>query len=171
MKILDETGHPMMSDKEIGIIDNLIKKKKPKICLEWGSGNSTIYFPKKHRCIKEWIAIEHNRTYLELLGNKLKKGRNSIVILPNNRQYVDYPRTLGKKFDFILVDGEQRKYCMEIAFEIANKDAIILLHDACREDTDEILKNWQGKVQLLCQGEKLLSSGFYAHRGLALFKL
>jgi hypothetical protein len=40
-KLIDESGHPMMSDKELGIINNLIRERKPEICLEWGSGGST----------------------------------------------------------------------------------------------------------------------------------
>ncbi len=61
---------PMMSDKEIDIIDNLIEELKPRTVLEWGSGNSTIYFPKRN-CIEKWLSVEHNGHYVEYLKDKI----------------------------------------------------------------------------------------------------
>lgn len=168
MQWLDPTGYPMMAENEVKIIDDLIEKYKPTTCLEWGSGNSTIYFPKQHPCIVWWDAVEHDHTYLELLGDKIDKTRTKITILPNDNLYVEFP--VGKKYDFILVDGKQREACIDMAFKVANKGAIILLHDYTTKEAYPIVKKYSDRIIKLSEGELLQKDGFYAHRGLALFK-
>ena len=74
MRGINKLGRPMMSEKEIEIIDRLIEERQPKYCLEWGSGNSTVYFPKKHKCIKSWLSVEHNGHYPEYLKDKIESG-------------------------------------------------------------------------------------------------
>lgn len=168
MQILDmDTWKPMMADNEIAIIDRLIETRKPKRCLEWGSGNSTVYFSTKHDCITEWIAYEHKKVYLELLDKRLPK-KAQILLKPNMHDYVNDAKTRGV-FDFILIDGQERDACLEIALTRAHKNTIILLHDACRIESRHMMERYANRITLLCTGEKMQSNGFYAHRGLALF--
>lgn len=61
---------PMMSDAEIKLIDDLISKHKPKYCLEWGSGGSTVHFPKNIG-IETWLSVEHNGHYVQYLEDKV----------------------------------------------------------------------------------------------------
>ena len=103
MKILDETGVPMMSNEEVLIINHLLQENNCKVCLEWGSGNSTVYFPKENSCVEKWISVEHNKTYYELLNDKLVKNKAVIIVMPDRQKYVDYPKTLGIKFDFVII--------------------------------------------------------------------
>jgi len=161
---ITKDGKPMMSDKEIEIISRLVEIGKYERCLEWGSGNSTIYFSHKHGCIKSWIAIEHNGHCIEPLKNKIKDN-TYIVWETEKNDYVG----VGKwgRFDFILIDGEYRKQCLEIALKIINKDGVILLHDSGREEYQDFIKEYGGEE--LCEGEHPIN-GFYAHRGLTLFK-
>lgn len=170
MQILDPSGYPMMSEEEVNIINYLLRKNKCKRCLEYGSGNSTVYFVKENPFIKEWIAVEHKKDYLELLGDKLLGTSGSIVLVCDDEAYPHYPETLNKKFDFILVDGQQREACLEVAFKVASKGAIILLHDAKRLLSAPILEKYKGKYTFISEGEVFERNGFYAHRGLALFK-
>lgn len=170
MRILDDGGFPMMSEAEVQTIDNLLEKLQPKNCLEWGSGNSTVYFPKKHSCIKYWLAMEHNRTYFELLGDYLLKDVAEIKVI-TDFNYVSYPATLEKKFDFILVDGLWRMECVDKAFSVVSDGGVILLHDAFRQESAKIVEKYKGKYTVLSQGEKLLNTGYYAHRGLISFDL
>ncbi len=76
----------MMSDKEIDIIDELIRGTEPKICLEWGSGNSTLWF-SKHKSIRSWLSVEHNGHYVEYVSAKAKP--NTQVIWADNEWYLD----------------------------------------------------------------------------------
>lgn len=169
MKILDDSGYPMMSEKEVDIINSLIEKNKPEFCLEWGSGNSTVYFPTRHPEIKEWIAVEHNKTYHELLNSRLPSNA-SINIIPDDERYINYPETLGKKFDFILIDGQKRDDCVDASFKYANERAIILLHDAFRIESKGIIERYKGRFKKLIDGEQMTNTGYFAHRGLILFK-
>ncbi len=174
MRIIDDTGHPMMSKEEVQIIDDLLDKHKPQHCLEWGSGNSTVYFPKKHPDIKSWLAIEHKKVYLELLNDKLDP--NTEIFFTENKD--EYVNKVAKDaiHDFIFVDGMFRDECLEAAFVIAQNRKeeglpwpIILLHDAGRIESATMMNKYKDRVKILSQGEKMLSHGYYAHRGLALF--
>lgn len=163
MKITTDT--PMMSNKEINIIHGLLEKHKPELCLEWGSGNSTIYFSKRP-FIKLWVAIEHNGSILDELQKKLPKNVQTIWIT-NEQDYADCVQRTHQKFDFIFIDGLNRQKCLENARKIVSKNGIILLHDAGRPEYAEFIEANDGKM--LCQGEIAVPGG-YAHRGLALFK-
>jgi hypothetical protein len=57
----------LMREWEIQIIKNILTKLKPRKCLEWGSGYSTVYFPKIAGC--KWISIEHDQIWFA----KIKK--------------------------------------------------------------------------------------------------
>lgn len=159
---IDQSGVPMMSEKEIEIIDDLIEERKPKNCLEWGSGNSTIYFPKKHDCIEIWFSIEHNGHYKTYLDQRTKNN-TGIFWTTDEDEYVNYP---DKKYDFILIDGRHRMRCLEVALRRLNKDGFILLHDSGRKEYD--VSKYEHKV--LCEGEIPLLEGGFAHRGLTLFE-
>jgi len=166
MRGIDKTGHPMMSEKEVAIIDKLIEERQPKHCFEWGSGTSTSYFPNKHKCIKSWLSIEHNGHYPEYLKDKINEN-TTIVWITNENSYIDCVKQNGEKYDFILVDGLYRENCLEVAHKIAKKGAIILLHDSGRLEYKKFIDKYNYKK--LCDGEIKTEDG-YAHRGLTLFE-
>ena len=158
---IDQTGLPMMTIKEIGIIDKLIKEHQPKRCLEWGSGNSTIYFPNQHDCIESWLSIENNGHYKEYLDPKIKHN-TEIFWTTDMELYVNYPIL---EYDFILIDGRSRMKCLEVACQQLKRNGIIILHDSGRTEYD--LSGYKHKI--LSEGEIPYDGGF-AHRGLALIK-
>jgi len=139
---------PWMQPQEIILIKEILRKKKPKKCLEWGAGFSTIYFPRYLKKDAQWFAIEHDKKWFK----KIKKlnyycNVKLYLIPPNNfpwtdlygdgsfsdlRDYVQYPEKVCKKFDFILIDGRARAACMKFARKLLNTDGVIILHDAGR---------------------------------------
>lgn len=153
---------PMMSGKEIEIIDNLIEERKPKYILEWGSGGSTMYFPK-HKCIKHWLSIEENGHFVDYLKDKVNDKTD--VIWADNEWYIDSVK-LGKKYDMILVDGKYREECVEQGLQLLRGNGFLLLHDAGRKDYQDFIKKFNGRI--LIEGEEPYE-GFYKHRGLAIF--
>lgn len=155
---------PMMSDQEIKIVDDILTTKKPRHCLEWGSGISTVYFPRKHRSVR-WLAVEHNGNYVIAIA-PLLPDNSSVIWTPDNEWYVDSVKH-SRVFDFILIDGLQRERCLEIAKEIIRPGGTILLHDSGREEYQEFIKKHNGEI--LCDGEKRVGD-YFAHRGLARFK-
>lgn len=154
---------PMMSNKEVKIIDDILTDLKPNHCLEWGAGGSTIYFPRKHKL--NWLSVEHNGHWIQKIFMELPPHAN-VIWAPDNEWYVDCVKH-SRIFDFILIDGLHRERCLEIAREIISPDGIILLHDAGREEYQDFIKKNDGEI--LIDGEEPYQ-GFYKHRGLALFR-
>lgn len=153
---------PMMSDKEISLIDQRIRGKKH--CLEWGAGGSTIYFPRVNNWVN-WLSVEHNGHWVQKLADKLPDNAN-VVWVPDNEWYVDCVKH-SRTFDFILIDGLHRGRCLEIARDIVSDDGVILLHDSGRAEYHDFIKANDGEK--LCDGEEPYQ-GFYKHRGLTLFR-
>ena len=59
---------PWMKYNEVAIIRNVLKTLKPKRCLEWGAGFSSLYFPDYLENESKWFSIEHDLTWF----NKIK---------------------------------------------------------------------------------------------------
>ena len=87
--------------------------------LEYGSGNSTIYFSKK---VKYIVSIEHNKKYFKKNFEKVKKLNNTKLLLKNNK--LDYCAQPIKflNSEIIIIDGIFRKEC--IKYIISNKKKI-----------------------------------------------
>lgn len=163
------SGMPMMADREIQIIDELIEKHQVKRVLEWGSGNSTTYFSSKHECIEEWIAIEHASDYFEITRDKIKDTQNTkakVEHITNREGYINDPLKWGE-FDLILVDGLYRDECMVNALKIAHGGTIVLLHDSARKESARMMEKYKDRIRILCDGELPQPTGFMAHRGIA----
>lgn len=148
-------GRPMMRHREIDIIEEVLINKKPKMCLEWGSGYSSLYFPKMLDGGAKWFSIEHDIDWHSKINNLVSNaGKEALASLegvsfyniqPDNpslkgscyggtngyefRSYIHFPEQLGK-FDFILVDGRRRVWCLLAALQMIKDDGIVILHDA-----------------------------------------
>ena len=51
---------------------------------------------------------------------------------PMVKQYVENPKTIGGRFDVIIIDGRFRRRCLEVAAEVISPSGIVILHDAQR---------------------------------------
>jgi hypothetical protein len=138
----DSKTKPWMLDREIQIIEEVLRKLKPKKCLEWGSGYSTLFFPKRVRGITKWISIDHDKDWFTKIYEQNDSSNIELYHVPPNnfpwtdenndgsvsdlRDYIDFPERFGK-FDFILVDGRARKQCLIKAREIINDKGIVVL--------------------------------------------
>jgi len=146
---------PMMKHREIDVIEEILINKKPKMCLEWGSGYSTLYFPKMLDDRAKWFSIEHDTDWYGKISNLVSiAGKEALAglekvshynIKPDDpslkgscyggtngydfRTYIHFPEQLGK-FDFILVDGRRRVRCLLAASQMIKDDGIVILHDA-----------------------------------------
>lgn len=141
-----ELIYPYMKEREVDIITEILLNNKPKRCLEYGSGYSTLYFPRFLDRDAKWISIEHEHGWHKLIEQKLKEDPmvDYHCVPPNAdewegdgtyeqfKDYVDYPKSLGGKFDFILVDGRARTDCAIQMLEQLSEDGILLMHDANR---------------------------------------
>jgi predicted O-methyltransferase YrrM len=153
---------PWMHYKEMMIISEILRRKKPKTCLEWGSGYSTAYFPKNLEKDSLWVSIEDNREWYEKIKPIISRPNTKIYCVPANshyqpdvytgdahsdfKDYVEFPQSLGMKFDFILIDGKVRKDCLLCALDILNKEGTVVLHNANRKDYSEALRHYTHQV-------------------------
>lgn len=159
---------PMMNDVEIDIIDTLLESKPDMLCLEWGSGNSTIYFPNRH-ALAHWVSIEHDPEYAKYVVAHADPRKATVFTTSETPAYYGCVYPYEGMFDFILIDGILREECVKTALKIAKKDAIVLLHDAEREEYHWWLR--QVPYDVLSHGEIPDGKEFYKHRGLARFIL
>ena len=147
---------PFMNQKEVDFIFNFLNLGFKNI-LEWGSGGSTVYFPKVCE-IDSWTSIEHNRDWYE----KIKDSINEKVDLQLRDLDKDYTQIEGD-FDLVLIDGRRREDCFLKAREF---DCPILLHDSGRKRYWQWYKDYPHEIVLDGEGKE---GKFYNHRGLALF--
>lgn len=143
-----EKHKPFMNDIEIrAIVCSLQLFHKPIQALEWGSGNSTVYFPTHLPAGSEWTSIEHNAEWAsqsKAIISEFGSDKIQLYHVPNSdkwcdgigdsnddafRDYVIFPTTLGKKFQFILVDGRVHVECMQIGWMLLEDLGIMILHD------------------------------------------
>ena len=138
---------PWMSPLEIIIVENILKGLKPKKCLEWGSGYSTLMFPKLLDRDSQWISVEHDFDWAKKIKSINKRSNvNIFYVAPNNlswsdlykdgavsdlKDYIEFPCQF-MPFDFILIDGRARKDCLIKALDLLKKGGIAVLHDAER---------------------------------------
>lgn len=146
-----EKHKPFMNDIEVqAIVCSLQLFHKPIQALEWGSGNSPIYFSAHLPVQSEWISIEHDAEWAGKTKTMISEVGNDKIQLyhvpavdkwldgmgdgdyDTFRDYVLFPTTLSKKFQFILVNGRARVECMQIGWMLLEDFGIMILHDAQR---------------------------------------
>ena len=113
--------------------------------LEFGTGGSTSLFSQ---FVRRWDSVEHNSWWAakvrEMLGSE---ERVNIYTVPNDRpykegaedgseaqfhHYLNYPETLGRKYDLILNDGRAR---LEVGRSVlrqrllASNSSLLIVHD------------------------------------------
>jgi predicted O-methyltransferase YrrM len=151
-KVLKRFELPWMKSKELDIIIEVLANLKPRVCFEWGSGFSTLYFPKRFTFIEKWYSIEHNEEWFETISQKITEPRVTLTYVQRDHQdslpnpanhndgsyedfknYVDFPASLRVKFDFIFIDGRARRDCLKKAFDLISDDGVVIVHDANRD--------------------------------------
>lgn len=163
----------MMADYEIEHIKGVLIINGYQSCLEWGSGNSTIYFPNQCPLIKRWLSIEHNGHYITHIKARTKNEAVELRWLGANQTEEDKQEYIngadGEKFDFILVDGLHREECLTKAFTLLNPGGKILVHDTGRQEYQSWLNKYPHTE--VFQGQIQQKNGGFAHRGLMEFTI
>lgn len=158
------------------IVFNVSKIAKTPNILEWGSGQSTIFFTSYLNSIGvdyKWCSLEYNQEFFDtklypvlqketkaklvwrnptwdmgdVVTNENGSGLIRLFCFPhgdvkpfsnyadrsvNMDDYVDFPSSLGEKFDLIFVDGRKRRRCLKEAFKMLTGTGIVVLHDSER---------------------------------------
>lgn len=95
--------------------------------LEWGCGNSTLFFSKRCQSI---TSIEHNKDWYQ----KIKKSlpTNAQLIFAEEDKYATTPFNLNSLFDLIIVDGIKRFECLKSAVKLIEKTGVIIFDNSDR---------------------------------------
>jgi hypothetical protein len=162
LQIDDKDVVPFMAVKEYEYIRDLINKEGFWKILEWGSGGSTLWFPRQCPQVI-WGAIESDPVYYEYLKPKLPD--NAWINLNETKSgYLD----IIEHYDFIIIDGLYRDECLEVGLKhlSSHPHSQIILHDSGRK----AYKDWYSKYphKIIFEGEGWLGDG-WDHRGLTAF--
>ena len=122
--------------------------------LEYGSGYSTIHLSRKNYKIH---SIEHNLSWFVKINNNIKKFNKAkvhyvpaIVVhegLINKRisfnSYIEFPKTLNKKFNIVIIDGRERVKCAKAIINLLHDDHKIFIHDWNRKKYHKVLSDYR----------------------------
>jgi hypothetical protein len=94
--------------------------------LEWGSGNSTLWWAKRCRNV---ISIEHDSKWSDPLKSSLPPNTN-IRLVTGAADYVSIARDESERFDIIVIDGLYRYDCSIQAVKYLRPGGMIILDNA-----------------------------------------
>lgn len=148
-RVLGRDIQPWMKTRELDIILEALAACRPMHCLEWGAGTSTLFFPPRIPSLRSWLSLEHNRDWHDSVAARNRDPRVALRWIPPDRgdypgtrkegtyedfhSYVDHPGTLGRRWEFIFIDGRARAACLARAFDLVTEDGLVILHDANRD--------------------------------------
>jgi len=177
-----------MDPIELSQLTAILFTLAPERCLEWGSGGSTKAILERCAFVKQYVSVEHHREWYEKVRELVTDPRLTLKhVAPDEpppagateealvrwnaeaeheparmASYVAFPRTLGVTFDFVLVDGRARCFCLKEGFDLLRPGGVIVLHDAQRTDYHDavnalgdaiFLEPWkQGQICLVRKG-------------------
>src|SRR4026208_203564 len=162
----------------------------PRYCLEWGSGGSPRAVLEQCPFIQRYVSIEHEQSWYERVRAQVTDPRlelhlapPAVPLPPRSRltsrrrrwdahaeldrsalqRYIDLPAGLGVCFDFVLIDGRARRFCLSAGWRLLRPGGLLVLHDAQRPQYRDVLcslgrpaflEPWhQGQIALLRKPE------------------
>jgi len=63
---------PWMEQWAVSIVEGILMSLQPQMSLEWGAGQSTIYFPKFLSKGAKWISVEHDGSWARKINDRLQ---------------------------------------------------------------------------------------------------
>lgn len=104
--------------------------KNEMIVFEFGSGNSTLFYARKVNTV---VTVEHSLEWYEKLRIKVPGNvQLHYKKLVENGEYSRCAAYSKMKFDIILVDGEDRNYCITNSLSALKENGVIILDDSER---------------------------------------
>jgi hypothetical protein len=164
-----------MDPVEVSQLLAILETLAPRVCLEWGSGGSTQTLLATCPSIEEYVSVEHNRDWHDTVKAQVSDQRLRLFHVaadeplgsakPSQKEleawdlraelepnvmasYVGLPRTLGRIFDFVLVDGRARNFCVREGYRLLRSGGVLVVHDAQREEYASTLAEFPRSVFL-----------------------
>ncbi len=95
--------------------------------LEYGAGNSTLYYSGR---VNNIFSIEHDYEWYKKI--KKKCPQNAEIIHRKLHEYSNAVELLDKKFSIIIVDGRNRVNCIKHSLPYLSHDGVLILDDSER---------------------------------------
>jgi hypothetical protein len=164
-----------MSPVEYSQLRAIVSSIAPRVCLEWGSGGSTRALLEDCPFITRYVSIEHDSGWHAHVAERIRDPRLSYHLVPPDvppvpaggsraanaewderaevdpamlRSYVGFPRSLGLKFEFVLVDGRARNFCIVEGLDLLTSRGVLVLHDAQRPEHQAVMRSYGEAVFL-----------------------
>lgn len=128
---VDADGYalPWVTYSFIDFIRYRINKKLT--VFEYGSGSSTEFYAKRAGAV---TSVEHDKDWFDLVSKKNPANAEIIFCkLERDGDYSKKAKSLGKKFDIIIVDGRDRVNCCKYSIDALSTSGVIVLDDSERE--------------------------------------
>jgi predicted O-methyltransferase YrrM len=149
---------PYMSEAEWAQLLAILETLAPARILEWGSGGSTKAILERCPFVERFVSLEHDRAWFERVRELVVDPRLELHLVEPNveapteskaywefaaraelerglfENYVDFPASLGMIFDFVLVDGRARAFCIEAGWTLLRPGGVLVVHDAQRTE-------------------------------------
>jgi len=136
---------PWMRPAEEDLLRDLLTALRPRRCLEWGGGLSTVQFPALLPADATWTAIEHDAGWARTLAGMVTRPGTTVRQVPpddlafvGDVDAVSFARYLeaadaGAPYDFIFIDGRARAAALTRAHGLLAPGGVVVLHDANRD--------------------------------------
>lgn len=168
-----------ITGEEAAFLFHLIRRQRPKLIMELGSGSSTVLFAAALRANGSGriISIEHDSAHARQTAALLEQAelsdRVELVLAPladvtlNGRTFQWYgldPRlaTLSEKIDLLFVDGPPGKVqslsrfpALPMLAPHLSPRAVVIVDDGAREDETQMVELWRGLEGVAFETEAL----------------
>lgn len=111
---------------------------------EYGAGNSSLFWARKAKYV---TSVENDRNwYLSIQKNQHKNQQ--LLLIENEKDYVNSILQKNRKYDLIIIDGEWRYACAKIAVQCLEARGLIILDNSdWYPNTSEFLRK-SGLIQV-----------------------
>lgn len=164
-----------MAPVELSQLRAILEVLTPRFVLEWGSGGSTQTLLGSCPFIEEYVSVEHDQDWHDRVRSLVSDPRLKLfhvppdeplrIPKPTRRQilawdqraevepallaaYVALPRTIRREYDFVLVDGRARNFCVQEGYRLLRPGGVVLVHDAQRTENRAVLNGFPRPVFL-----------------------
>jgi hypothetical protein len=122
----DGSPIPWLNYPVIGFLENRLHEGLT--LFEYGSGNSTLFYAG---LVGRVVAVEHNPAWFGEISSRAPANAEILLCDPfEPRRYAEMIAVQGRRYDVVIVDGKERRRCLEIAPEWLTAGGVMLLDDA-----------------------------------------
>ena len=138
---------PMMSKPEVSFFTSLLSVGDISHVVEFGSGGSTLFYPKLLPEGGTWTSIESHAGWFELIKKNVNERVRMHLADEVSQADPDFMAALAGA-DLVLIDGgEDRSRIMDLVREL-NPSALVVLHDSWRASYAEAASRFDRVIKV-----------------------